>query len=94
MEQKTYILLDVGGTEIKVYFDKHQVPMKTAMIADINGISMGYRDALLDNGVEFLFTNIHCHHGMYPLYQNQTPYFWENDLDERRERIPAAQPEV
>lgn len=52
--------------------------MKTAMIADINGVSMGYRDAMLENGVEFLFTNIHCHHGMYPLYQNQTAFFWEN----------------
>ena len=48
----------------------------TAMCADINGISMGQRDALLDNGIEFLYTNIHCHHGMYPLYQNQTAYWW------------------
>lgn len=53
------------------------ITMKTAMIADINGISMGQRDALLDNGVEFLFTNIHTHHGMYPLYQNQNAYWWE-----------------
>lgn len=57
--------------------------MKTAMIADINGISMGYRDAMLKNGVEFLFANIHCHHGMYPLYQNQTAFFWENAAGER-----------
>lgn len=69
--------------EWKAYFDAHHVPMKTSMVADINGISMGYRDALLDNGVEFLFTNIHCHHGMYPLYQNQTPYFWENTKGQR-----------
>ncbi len=52
--------------------------MKTAMMADINGISMGYRDAMLDEGVEFLHMNIHCHHGMYPLYQNQTAFRWEN----------------
>ena len=52
--------------------------MKTAMMADINGISMGYRDAMIDEGVEFLFTNIHCHHGMYPLRKNQTAYRWEN----------------
>lgn len=55
----------------------------TAMCADINGISMGQRDALLDNGVEFLMTNIHCHHGMYPLYQNQNAYFWENAAGKR-----------
>ena len=56
----------------------HGAAMKTAMMADINGISMGYRDAMLDNGVEFLFANVHCHHGMYPLHQNQTAFFWEN----------------
>lgn len=53
------------------------IPMKTAMTADINGISMGQRDAMMNNGVEFLFTNIHTHHGMYPLYQNQNAYWWE-----------------
>lgn len=62
---------------MKEFLAGQDVQVKTAMNADINGISMGHRDALLDCGVEFLFTNIHCHHGMYPLYQNQTPYFWE-----------------
>ena len=28
------------------------IQIKTAMIADINGISMGQRDALIENGVE------------------------------------------
>ena len=44
---------------------------------------MGQRDAMLANGVEFLYTNIHTHHGMYPLYQNQKPYFWENEDGKR-----------
>lgn len=56
----------------------HGISVKTAMFADINGISMGQRDVLIDNGVEFLYTNIHTHHGMYPLYKNQTPFRWEN----------------
>lgn len=64
--------------EWKEYFQKKGITMKTAMFADINGISMGCRDAMLDNGVEFLYTNIHCHHGMYPLRQNQNAYWWEN----------------
>lgn len=58
-------------------------PVKVAMNADINGISLGARDVLIRNGVEFLFTNIHTHHGMYPLYQNQKPYFWENEAGKR-----------
>ena len=52
--------------------------MKTAMMADINGISMGYRDAMMAEGIQFLYMNIHCHHGMYPLFQNQTAFRWEN----------------
>lgn len=69
--------------EMVALFRTHGIPVRTAMCADINGISMGQRDAMLDNGVEFLFTNIHCHHGMYPLYHNQTPYFWENKAGQR-----------
>lgn len=59
-------------------FRENGVRLRTAMFADINGVSMGYRNALIRNGVEFLYMNIHCHHGMYPLYQNQTAYRWEN----------------
>ncbi len=69
------------------FWQKRFVPlgcaMRTAMAADINGISMGYRDAMLANGVEFLFMNVHCHHGMYPLYQNQTAFWWENAAGQR-----------
>ena len=64
-------------------FSREGAPLRTAMIADINGISMGYRDVLLRHGVEFLLANIHCHHGMYPLYQNQTAFWWENAAGQR-----------
>ena len=69
--------------EVRALLDSHGVPMKTSMFADVNGISMGHRDALIDHGVEFLYTNIHCHHGMYPMYQNQTAYWWENAAGKR-----------
>lgn len=62
---------------------EHGCAMTTAMTADINGISMGYRDAMIDEGVNFLMMNIHCHHGMYPLYQNQTAFWWENAAGKR-----------
>ena len=57
------------------------------MTADINGISLGARDVLLNNGIEFLYTNIHTHHGMYPLYQNQNAYFWEDGLRTQAARL-------
>lgn len=69
--------------EMAALFRAEGISVKTAMMADINGISMGARDAMLENGIEFLFTNIHTHHGMYPLYQNQNAYFWENAAGKR-----------
>ena len=65
------------------FFAEKGADLNAAMIADINGVSMGYRDAMLENGVKFLFANIHCHHGMYPLYQNQTAFWWENAQGQR-----------
>lgn len=65
---------DVFGKRLAKWQDKLQpfgTKIHTAMAADVNGFSMGYRDAMIESGVEFFFTNVHCHHGMYPLYQNQ-----------------------
>ncbi|WMJ23900.1 hypothetical protein RBG61_04320 [Paludicola sp. MB14-C6] len=72
-------VLNKRTKEMVSIFEAQNIPVKAAMNADINGISMGARDVFIDNGIEFLFTNIHTHHGMYPLYHNQTPYFWENE---------------
>ncbi|MCI9273707.1 MAG: hypothetical protein HFE39_07105 [Clostridiales bacterium] len=76
-------ILKERTAEMVALYKQHGIAVKTAMNADINGISMGQRDAYLENGVEFLFTNIHTHHGMYPLYRNQTPYYWENQQGQR-----------
>lgn len=70
LDKKTQMMIDT--------FNQHNIRVKTAMNADVNGISLGALDVLVDNGIEFLMTNIHTHHGMYPLYQNQKPYFWKN----------------
>lgn len=72
-------VLNKRTQEMVSIFKEKNIPIKAAMNADVNGISMGARDIFIENGIEFLFTNIHTHHGMYPLYHNQTPYYWEND---------------
>ncbi|HOX27048.1 MAG TPA: glycoside hydrolase [Candidatus Krumholzibacteria bacterium] len=59
------------------------LPIRSAMTADINGYSWGFGTALLDAGVENLFTCIHTHHGMYPLGHQQVGFWWEAP-DERR----------
>lgn len=70
-------------TQMVQVLKAHGITADSAMNADVNGISMGVRDVLLDHGIEFLFTNIHTHHGMFPLYKNQGPYFWKAE-DGRR----------
>lgn len=71
--------LDIKTKEMISHFKRQGIDIKTAMNADINGISLGAFEVFLENGIEFLYTNIHTHHGMYPLYQNQKPYFWEGE---------------
>ena len=52
-------LIDCDIYRTRLHEWQQRVPMKTAMMADINGISMGYRDAMLEEGIEFLHMNIH-----------------------------------
>ncbi len=69
--------------EMVQLFKERGISVKSAMNADVNGISLGSLDSYVDNGIEFLYTNIHCHHGMYPLGQNMKPYYWENHAEKK-----------
>ena len=53
------------------------VKIDSAITADINGYSWGYSDALYENDIKNLFSCIHTHHGMYPLFKKQTPFYWK-----------------
>jgi hypothetical protein len=64
--------------QAKRYGETIGVPVKSGMTADINGFAWGYADALAENGVENLFSCLHPHHGMFPLYKKQIPFFWES----------------
>lgn len=55
------------------------IDIKSAMIADVNGYSRGYANALSENGVENLFACVHSHHGLYPARRKQFPFWWELD---------------
>lgn len=76
-------MLDDRTARMQSIFTQQGCPVKAAMNADVNGISLGMRDVMIRNGIEFFFMNIHTHHGMYPLYQNQKPFFWENEDGEK-----------
>lgn len=54
------------------------VNINTAMTADINGYGWGYADALYENGIRNLYSAVHSHHGMYPLFRKYLPFYWES----------------
>jgi hypothetical protein len=59
------------------------VAVDCAMTADINGFGWGFAQALVDDGVENLFTCIHTHHGMFPLGRQQVAFWWETPRGDR-----------
>lgn len=59
------------------YANSIGVTLDSAMTADINGYSWGFAQCLLDAGIHNLLSCIHTHHGMFPLGQKQTPFWWE-----------------
>lgn len=67
----------------KSYGEKIGVPVKSGMTADINGFAWGYTDALKENGIENLFSCLHPHHGMFPLYKKQIPFYWQSPKGEK-----------
>lgn len=52
------------------------VPIRSALTADINGYGWGFSEALARGGVENLFSCVHTHHGLFPLYRKQIPFWW------------------
>ena len=65
------------------YGEQIGFPLTCAMTADINGFAWGYAHALAENGITNLFSCLHAHHGMFPLYQKQLPFYWESPQGER-----------
>lgn len=63
--------------EAEIFSKQIGVPIHSAMTADINGFAWGYVDALYNHGVKRLYSCLHPHHGMFPLYRKVIPFFWE-----------------
>lgn len=69
--------------ESQTYASKFSRRINSAMTADINGFSWGYCDSLVNHGVKNLFTCVHGHHGIYPLFKTQTPFWWQAQNGEK-----------
>ncbi len=76
-------LLESMIERVRSYGQSIQVPVTSAMTADITGFSWGYGQVLLDAGIQNLITCIHAHHSMYPLWKKQQPFWWEMPNGER-----------
>lgn len=59
------------------------IQVKSAMTADVNGLSWGWSEALAELGIENFFSCVHTHHGMYPLNKKLTPFYWETPNGKR-----------
>lgn len=55
----------------------HGYEPKCAMQADVNGFGLGYANAMANCGIEFFLTLVHTHHGMFPMFKKQVPFYWE-----------------
>ncbi|MDE7188197.1 MAG: hypothetical protein K2O13_11925 [Lachnospiraceae bacterium] len=53
-------------------------PVVSGMTADINGFAWGYVDSLAGHGIKHLYSCLHPHHGMFPLYRKVMPFYWES----------------
>lgn len=76
-ELANFDILNSRIAQVKEYGEKTEYPIESAMTADVNGFGWGYPDALYDNNVKHLFSCLHPHHGMFPLYKKQMPFYWE-----------------
>ncbi|KRG15803.1 glycosyl hydrolase [Lederbergia galactosidilytica] len=70
-------ILDQKFQKGREYAETNELDLNSAMTADINGFSWGYAETLYKNGIVNLFTCVHTHHGMFPLYKKQIPFWWE-----------------
>lgn len=71
------VVLDKMFAKGRRYVDGLGLAANSAMTADINGFSWGYAETMHQNGIENLFSCLHTHHGMFPLFKKQMPFWWE-----------------
>lgn len=76
-------ILDNVVARAQTFAQQHQLNLDSAMAADINGFGWGFSQNLYDHGITNFFTCIHTHHGMYPLFRKQIPFWWETPENDK-----------
>ena len=62
---------------------ENNITINTAMTADINGYGWGFARVLSELGIKNLFSCVHTHHGMFPVFIKQRPFWWETSNGKR-----------
>lgn len=71
-------VLDTRLAQAQEYGRRIGHPVVAGMTADINGFAWGYADSLYEHGIRYLYSCLHPHHGMFPLYKKMVPFYWES----------------
>lgn len=71
-------VLDTRMAQAQEYGEQIGHPVTACMTADINGYAWGYADALYEHGIDNLYSCVHPHHGVFPLYKKVMPFYWES----------------
>ena len=66
-------VLDTRIAQAQEYGRSIGHPVISGMTADINGFAWGYVDSLAGHGIRHLYSCLHPHHGMFPLYRKVMP---------------------
>ncbi|MDF0480003.1 hypothetical protein OL233_06820 [Vagococcus sp. PNs007] len=76
-------VLNKKFAKAKAYVEGLGVLKESAMTADINGYSWGYAETMAKNGIKNLYSCVHTHHGMFPLFKKQQPFWWQTESGEK-----------
>lgn len=71
-------VLDTRIAQAQKYGEQIGHPVTSCMTADINGYAWGFADTLYDHGVKNLYSCVHPHHGVFPLYKKIMPFYWQS----------------
>ena len=56
---------------------EHGLEIHCGMQADVNGLALGYAEALAENGIKNYYACVHTHHGMFPDFKKHSGFRWE-----------------
>ena len=62
--------------QARAWAKENGLPLRSAMTADVNGYSAALPDALSEAGIQYFYSAVHTHHGMYPLHRNPAFFQW------------------